>query len=204
MKKITVLMLCIVFCSLALGANFRSSEWGDSLQQVKKLEKGVTFKQTKTTEKKVHLDKKYEWEKEFYSFKENVKFLGNFDISYVFLKDKLISGKYSQKIKNKNLDKFNRMKELLNEKYGSYSHVSESSSYKLINDKKEISYRKVYSWYPKDTRVNLILIDDEKFEVEYLCRNREILDFIEKVGLEKQKKAEEKRKAENRQILEKF
>ena len=204
MKKFIVLMLSIVLCSFAFASNFRDSSWGDSIQEVKGLEKGVKFKQDKTTEKKVYFDKKYEWEKTLYSFTEKVKFLGDFDITYVFLKDKLISGKYSQKIEDKNLDKFNRMKELLNDKYGSYTQVSESSSYKLINGKKEASYRKIYSWHPEDTRVNLVLIDDDKFEVEYLCRNQEMLDFIENVGLEKQKQAKEKIKSENKEILEKF
>ena len=203
-EKVITVVLGILFCTTLFAGNFRNAEWGDSLEQVKKLEKGAKFKKDVSVEKKTVSGNKYEWEKELYTFKENIKFMGDFDVTYIFLKNKLISGKYSQGIENKNLNNFNRMKEVLNEKYGNYDYVRENSSYALVGEKRESQYTKTYVWNLPDTIVNLVLIDSKKFEVAYFTKDRELLDFIKNTGLEKQKIEGEKRKKENRTIIEKF
>ncbi len=204
MKKLIVIFLGLLFCTASFAGNFRKAEWGFSSEQVKNLEKGVTFKKNTSVETKTISGKKYEWEKETYSFKEKVKFMGDFNVTYTFLKDKLISGKYSQEINGGNLDNFNRMKEILNEKYGNYSYVKENSSYLFVDGKKEIQYTKTYSWDLPDTVVKLVLVDDKEFEVDYFTKKKELLDFIRDTGLEKQKIKYEKRKKENKSIIEKF
>ncbi len=204
MEKIIAVVFGILFCTTLFAENFRKSEWGDSLEQVKKLEKGITFKKDVSVEKKTVSGNKYEWEKELYSFKENIKFMGDFDVTYIFLKNRLISGKYSQDIENKNLNNFNRMKEVLNEKYGNYNYIKENSSYILVDGNRESQYTKTYVWNLADTLINLVLIDNKKFEVTYFTKDRDLLDFIKNTGLEKQKIEGEKRKKENRDIIEKF
>ncbi|WP_320047720.1 Hsp20/alpha crystallin family protein [uncultured Ilyobacter sp.] len=69
------------------------------------------------------------------------------------MENKLIQGSYSQKIKKGNLDNYNKMKEILEDKYGYSQGVYKSSSFLFENGKANSSAEKILTWYIKDTKV---------------------------------------------------
>jgi hypothetical protein len=198
MKKI-VMLLSLLLTTSIFAEGFGNVQWGANYATIKKSEKGKKLKQ----EKLVETYGDYEWNETIYSLEKDLKSAGKFKMEYVLLKDRLIKGSYSQEIKNENLDNYNKIKKILFDKYGVTQNRYQTSFYKL-EDKKEIrNTKEILSWDTKDTRIELVLINKEKFEINYYTRNEKLLDFIKETGLEKKRK-EEKELLKDSEYIEKF
>ncbi len=200
MRKINALIFSLLICSVTFSANFRSADWGDPIQKIRQYEKNKKLAARVFVDEKDIDGKNYKWRKKAYSFKEDIAYLGNFDVEYIFLKNKLIAGRYSQKIKDGDTENFYNLKKILTEKYGPAERSADKTSYVKYRGRMKSWYKKSYSWILDDTRVNLRLIGDKKFEAEYLTRDKKLLHFIKKNSLKKTKKI----KKQNREIMNKF
>lgn len=189
MKKL-VILLSLLIAITSFSEGFRGVEWGSGLKTIKKTEKGKKLNLESRNEEYKSREKKYEWKKDFYSFKDRLKSAGEFDVSYILLKGKLIEGKYSQKINKKNLKNYKKVKRLLKEKYGDPSSFYETSSFNSYNGKIKRERKVVVGWFSDDTKIELANINDEIFEINYYTLDKDLLDFIKESGLEKERARE--------------
>jgi hypothetical protein len=204
MRKICSLILAMLFCSLSFASNFRSASWGDSIEKIKRQEKGKAFIERTVVDKKIIKDNSYEWETNLYSFKENIAQLGEFDVSYTLLKNRLISGEYSQDIKGGDDKTFNRLKEILTQKYGAATYSNKNTSYIKSKGRAQINYERSSTWVLDDTIILLNSLDNRKLQLEYRANSKEMLQFIEKNGLNNSNKKKKKWKKQNKHLMEKF
>lgn len=199
MKKLLVVLLSLVLATSILAADFRGSDWGIDYKSVQKKEKSKKMTKKNVTENY----KNYEWKHEVYSFKDKLKSAGTFEVKYTFLKDKLIKGSYSQEIKNGDLKNYTKIMKILNNKYGDSQNRYQTSFYES-NGKKEVKNNKiVLSWYENDTKIDLELVNNTEFYINYYVQDKELLKFVKEAGLEKQKKAE-KELMKDSDYIEKF
>ena len=204
MRKICSLILAMLFCSLSFASNFRSASWGDSIEKIKRLEKGKAFIERTAVDKKIIKGNSYEWETNLYSFKENIAQLGEFYVSYTLLKNRLISGEYSQDIKGGDDKTFNRLKEILTQKYGAATYSNKNTSYIKSKGRAQINYERSSTWVLDDTIILLNTLDNRKIQLEYRANSKEMLEFIEKNGLNNSNKKKKKWKKQNKHLMEKF
>ncbi|WP_319371564.1 hypothetical protein [uncultured Ilyobacter sp.] len=187
MKKFV--LIAALFTSVSLfGEGFRLVEWGANLAEIKKAENNRKFIKSE----EVQTQGKYIWNLDIYTFEDSLKSAGEFNVQYVLLEDKLIQGNYSQKIKNGDLENYNKMKKILEDKYGYPQGVYKSSSFLFENGRENSAEKKILTWYIKDTRIDLILKRDIEFQINYYTRDRELVDFILDKALEKEKEREKK------------
>ncbi len=201
MKKWTALMSLLIATSSFAGG-FRGVDWGSDLKTINKAEKGKSLNLESRHEEYKSGDRKYEWEKEFYSFKDRLRSAGDFEITYILLKGRLIEGKYYQKIDKGNLKNYKKVKRILEEKYGEASGLYETSSFRSYNGDIRRERKKVIRWFVDDTKIELVNINDEMFEINYYTLNRELLDFIKESGLEKERDREKEILKDKDEIME--
>lgn len=186
MKKLLIILLSLALATSILAADFRGVDWGNGYKTIRKNEKSKKI----TKKENIENYKNYQWNQEIYSLKANLKSAGTFEVKYTLLKDKLIKGSYSQEIKNGDLKNYTKIMKILNKKYGESQNRYQTSFYES-NGKKEIKNTKeVLSWYKNNTKIDLELINKTEFHINYYAQDKELLKFIQEIGLEKQKKAE--------------
>ncbi|MGB6130096.1 MAG: hypothetical protein WBG30_15245 [Psychrilyobacter sp.] len=199
MKKILTILLSLALATSILAADFRGTDWGDGYKTIQKNEKSKKITKKENTENY----KNYQWNQEIYSLKTDLKSAGTFEVKYTLLKDKLIKGSYSQEIKNGDFKNYNKVMKILNKKYGDSQNRYQTSFYES-NGKKEVKNNKiVLSWYENDTKIDLELVNNTEFHVNYYTQDKELLKFIKETGLEKQRKAE-KELMKDSEYIEKF
>ncbi len=182
MKK--VLALAALLLSMPTFAqNFRGLEWGQSIAEIREIEKNKNL--DKTTE--THTQGKYSWELDVFTFEDSFKSAGKFDVQYVLLDNKLIQGNYSKKIKKGELRNYKKMRKILEDKYGYPQGVYRSSSFFFDNGTEKSSAEEKLTWNLKDTQIDLVLNKNEMFEINYYTRKKELLNFIRDKGLEKER-----------------
>ncbi len=204
MRKICSLILAMLFCSLSFASNFRSASWGDSIEKIKRQEKGKSFIEKTVVDKKIINGNSYEWENKLYSFKEDIAQLGEFDVSYTLLKNRLISGEYSQNIKDRDDKNFNRLKEILTQKYGAATYSNRNTSYIKRKGRAQLNYERSSTWVLDDTVIMLNILDNRKLQLKYHANSKEMLQFIEKNGLNNPSKKKKKWKKQNKHLMKKF
>lgn len=188
MKKKHVLLMGILISTSVFASGFRNVEWGEGYKKIQQQEKSKKLEKTNKSESYGN----YNWENTIYSFKDDLKSAGKFDVSYTLLKDKLIKGSYSQKIENSNLDNYEKMRKILIDKYGQIQNRYSSSYYENDGKKETKSNKETSVWYSEKMKIELSLVDNEKFEINYYTLDKKMLDFIKDIGLEKQREKEEK------------
>lgn len=198
MKKIT-LALALVLAVNAFGEGFRNVEWGSDLATVKKSEKNKKMEVSKD----VQDYGKYHWERQLYSFEDSMKSAGKFNVEYVMLKDKLIKGSYTQKIKDGDLTNYTKMQKILVDKYGAPQGSAERSSL-VSKDGKEVRETEIIlTWFGEKTRIDMKLINNEKYQISYLPTDEKIIKFVEESGLEKER-AKEKELMKDSEYIKNF
>lgn len=167
MKK---LFLFFIIGFSIFAKDFRNVNWGMNRQEVFEAEELLSLKYK---EKTVTInyssykgDMLYSYTFDEYIFDLDIETLGNFQVTYTFLDNKLIKTKYEQSIQN-NHNNFNRMKKYLTWKYG-----IEYSVYGF-NDN--------FVWLNERSRVVLDLIPNKNFTVEYHANIDELREFIHNV-----------------------
>lgn len=186
MKKSLMILFSLTLATSILAADFRGSEWGSGYKTIQKNEHSKKI----TKKKNVESYKNYEWNEEIYTLKDSLKSAGTFKVKYTFLKDKLIRGSYSQEIKDGDMKNYTKIMKILNNKYGESQNRYQTSFYKSDGKKEVKNTKKVLSWYKNDTKIELELINDSEFNINYYTQDRELLKFIKETGLEKQRMAE--------------
>ncbi|GLI55251.1 hypothetical protein PM10SUCC1_07660 [Propionigenium maris DSM 9537] len=198
MKKIT-LALALVLAVNAFGEGFRNVEWGSDLATVKKSEKNKKMEVSKD----VQDYGKYHWERQLYSFEDSMKSAGKFNVEYVMLKDKLIKGSYTQKIKDGDLTNYTKMQKILVDKYGAPQGSAERSSL-VSKDGKEVRETEVIlTWFGEKTRIDMKLINNERYQISYLPTDEKIIKFVEESGLERER-AKEKELMKDSEYIKNF
>lgn len=185
MKKMT-LLLGVILAVNAFGSGFRDSQWGSDLASIKKAENNKRMKKTEDVQEYG----KYHWDREIYSFEDSLKSAGKFDVEYVMLKDKLIEGRYIQKIKDGNLEGYKKMERILVEKYGGPQGSYIRNSAVVKDGKEEVAGERTLVWNTEGTRIELRLLNNKSYEISYIPTSKEILDFVKDAGLEKEKAKE--------------
>lgn len=199
MKKILTVLLSFILATSILADDFRGLDWGSGYKDIKKTEKSKKI----TKRNNVENYNNYQWNQEIYTLKDQLKSAGTFDVQYTLLKDKLIKGSYSQEIKKGDLKNYTKIKKILNKKYGDSQNRYKTSFYEY-DGKKEVRQAKEFiSWYKNDTKIELELINNEEFRINYYTQDKKLLEFIKETGLEKQRK-EEKELMKDSEYIEKF
>lgn len=199
MKKILTVLLSVILATSILADDFRGVDWGSGYKDIKKTEKSKKI----TKRNNVENYNNYQWNQEIYTLKDQLKSAGTFDVQYTLLKDRLIKGSYSQEIKKGDLKNYTKIKKILNKKYGDSRNRYKTSFYEY-DGKKEVRQTKEFiSWYKNDTKIELELINNEEFRINYYTQDKKLLEFIKETGLEKQRK-EEKELMKDSEYIEKF
>ncbi len=198
MKKIT-LALALVLTVNAFGEGFRNVEWGADLATIKKTEKNKKMEVSKDTQDYG----KYHWERQLYSFEDSMKSAGKFDVEYVMLKDKLIKGSYTQKIKDGDLSNYTKMQKILVDKYGAPQGSAERSSLVSKDGKEKMESERILTWFGEKTRIDMKLTNNEKYQISYLPTDEKIIKFVEESGLERER-AKEKELMKDSEYIKNF
>jgi hypothetical protein len=177
MKKF-IILLSLIFSTSIFAEGFIDVPWGAGYKEIKKAEKGHKLKKKEVVEKFGD----YVWNETIYTTEKDLKSAGTFKVEYILLKDKLIKGRFSQKIKNGNLDNYNKIKSILFSKYGNNNGQFITSYYKTEGDKEYIQKKEVLSWDTEDTRIELVLINQDEFMINYYTLDDILIKFIEKTG----------------------
>lgn len=164
MKKI--LLLLILSLSVYAG-DFRDLKWGMSREEAftkETLEK-IEYKEQKITKtfKTYKGDMEFNYTTDEYSFYDTIGSLGQFKVTLVFLKNRLIRSKYEQKITDEQKE-YNLFKKYLIWKYGTDYTVS--------------GFDDNFIWNRERTKVILDIIPHNHYTVEYYANTEEMLDFI--------------------------
>lgn len=150
-----------------LAIDFRENNWGSSVEEVLKKESlpSVEFRQNiKTKVFKSHQGNySYNYSVEEYSFNDTLGNLGEYKVTYSFLKNRLYKGVYTREIKEDDKS-FERMKQFLIWKYG--------------NDYKTYGLDDNFEWTNGRTKVVLNLFLGRNYTVEYYADSEYMKNLI--------------------------
>ena len=186
MKRIILFLVFAGYIS-AFGGGFRSVEWGADIETIKKSEGGMGLEKTKKSQRKGRCT----WEFDLYTFEDSLRSAGKFQVQYILLKDRLIQGSYSQELKGGNLDNYNKIRVLLEEKYGYPQEVYETRSFTFSDVRRDTVFKEIFTWHTTDTQIDLVLLKGQEFQINYYTRDRDLVDFILDTGLEEERKRKE-------------
>lgn len=177
-------ILFMLFLAINIFANdFRLNNWGDPSEEVLKKEKlpSISYKEnfkskSFNTFKENYI---YSYSVDEYSFLDTLESLGEFRVTYSFLKNKLYKGTYTKEFKE-NDKSFERMKQYLIWKYG--------ENYKTygLDDR--------FEWNNGNTKIILNLFLGRNYTVEYYADSEYMKklindsengrEFIKEIGTE--------------------
>lgn len=167
MKKLFIFF--IIGISL-FSQDFRNVNWGMNRQEVFEAEDLFALRYREKTVKvnfsSYKGDMLYSYTFDEYIFDLEIDTLGDFEVTYTFLDNKLIKTKYKQGLEG-SYSNFNRMKRYLTWKYGAEYEV--------------YGFRDNFVWLSDRTRVVLDLIPNKQFTVEYHTNVEELKKFIHKI-----------------------
>jgi hypothetical protein len=164
MKKFILYFLTVI--SIFAG-DFRDVDWGMSRREVFVKEKIDKMEYSEHNINKTFTtymgEMTYNYVVDEYVFYDEIASLGEFKITYTFLKDKLIKSKYEQSV-GKDYVSFNRIRKYLVWKYGT--------------DYEVFGYSDNFIWKNERSRIILDLIPNSYYTVEYYANTKEINEFI--------------------------
>ena len=199
MKNFLTVLLSLILATSILADDFRGVGWGSGYKDIKKAENSKKM----TKRNNIENYNNYQWNQEIYTFKDQLKSAGTFDVEYILLKDRLIKGTYSQKIKKGDLKNYTKIRRILNKKYGDSQNRYKTSFYEYDGKKDIRQTKEILSWYRNDTKIELELTNNEEFRINYYTQDKKLLEFIRETGLEKQRE-EEKELMKDSDYIEKF
>ncbi|MBN2838102.1 MAG: hypothetical protein JXM74_05045 [Fusobacteriaceae bacterium] len=162
-------ILVMLFLAINLFAyDFRYGNWGDSSETIFKKEKLSSISYKENLKNKSFQTFKgnyvYNYSVDEYSFLDNLESLGEFRVTYSFLKDKFYKGSYSRDLKE-NDKSFERMKQYLIWKYG-----DNYQTYGLDDS---------FEWNNGDTKIVLNLFLGRNYTVEYFANSKYMKELID-------------------------
>ena len=167
MKKLILYFLTAV--SIFSG-DFRDVDWGMSRNEVFMKEEVGKMEYSEHNINKTFTtfmgEMTYNYAVDEYIFYDNIASLGEFKITYTFLKNKLIKSRYEQAV-GKDYASFNRIRKYLVWKYGT--------------DYEVFGYADNFIWKNDRSRIILDLIPNNYYTVEYYANTKEINDFISNI-----------------------
>ena len=161
------LIIFIILSINILALDFRNNNWGDSVNDMLKIEnlREINYKENFNTKTfNTHIKNFfYNYNIDEYSFPDSIGTLGTFKVTFSFLKNKLYKGTYTKEIKE-NDNTFEIIKQYLIWKYG--------ENYKTygIDD--------CFEWTTDNTKIVLNLFLGRNYTIEYYANSDEMKNFI--------------------------
>ncbi len=203
-KKLIVILLCSFILGCAsyeikdsenIEGGFRNHIWGTKYKTIEKNENNIGNLRNEKLEKG-----ELSWNFEVYSHEEELGGFGKGNVEYIFLKNRLIKGRYTFKKIGTGREMYYSFKELLIAKYGKPNGYNDVSSYV-----KEGKYHmRETVWYVKENKIELQLLGTETIKIIYSPTDKTMLNFIMKTGEEEKNQNIKQLLEEHKDFLDKI
>lgn len=182
--------LIIFLISINIFANdFRGNPWGSSSKEVLEKEKLKTILLKESVKSKKFStfkgDFQYSYNVDDYSFTDTLEDLGEFDITYSFLKDKFFKATYTKEFKEIKTAKITKKSKETNsiipteQNDKSFEKMKQYLIWKYGKDYKTYGFYDNFEWNNGRSKIILNLYIGRNFTVEYYADTELMKEFID-------------------------